>query len=290
MPSTNEPLITSVCYVRFVVPEIHAASRFASDMFGLQAVSVGEGEVAFRSDSRFRTVSFSTDNEEASSIGVEVWSESALGQVEKRLCEAGFATRRATPDECRRRHVSQAVLTCDGSGNAIDLVLRPTQSGRRYFPARDAGIVRLHGVGIRSLNLEKDLELWKALGAEVRDWVGQIAYLRLDGLHHRIALYPSSRNGLLYTAFEVESLDCIMQNNYFMQESQIKIAQGPGRQPCSDQIFLHVAGPGGIIFSYVNGMSEPGPMKRPARQYPLSVESLCGWGSESNDVPELQAS
>lgn len=290
MLSSNQPLITSVCYVRFVVPEIHAASRFASDMFGLQPVSAGDGQVAFRSDSRFRTVSFSSNNEDASSIGIEVWSERALEEIEKRLAEWGFNTQRATPEECRHRHVSQALLTRDGSGNAIDLVLRPTQSGRRYFPSRDAGITRLHGVGIRSTNQQQDLKFWKALGAEVRDWVGEIAYLKLDGLHHRVALYPSLRNGLLYTAFEVESLDNIMQNNYFMQESQVKIAQGPGRQPCSEQIFLHVAGPDGIIFSYVNGMSEPGPMTRPARQFPLTVGSLCGWGSESNDVPELQAS
>jgi 2,3-dihydroxy-p-cumate/2,3-dihydroxybenzoate 3,4-dioxygenase len=94
---------------------------------------------------------------------------------------------------------------------------------------------------------------------------------------------------LLYAAFEVETLDNIMQNSYFMQERQIKIVQGPGRQPCSKQIFLHVEGPDGIIFSYVNGMSEMGPVRRPARQFPLVRESLCEWGSEAKDVPELSA-
>ena len=102
----------------------------------------------------------------------------------------------------------------------------------------------------------RDLAFWRALGAEVSDWVGDIAYLRIDGLHHRIALYPSNRNGLLYAAFEVEALDQIMQNSYFMQESQIRIVQGPGREPASRQMFLHVEGPDGLIFSYVNGMAE----------------------------------
>ncbi|XSC43341.1 hypothetical protein ACF1BQ_035845 [Bradyrhizobium sp. RDT10] len=111
----------------------------------------------------------------------------------------------------------------------------------------------------------------------------------IDGLHHRIALYPAKRCGLLYAAFEVETLDNIMQNGYFMQERQIKIVQGPGREPCSKQIFLHVEGPDGIIFSYVNGMKEIGPVRRPARQFPLLPESLCDWGSEAKDVPELSA-
>jgi 2,3-dihydroxy-p-cumate/2,3-dihydroxybenzoate 3,4-dioxygenase len=121
------------------------------------------------------------------------------------------------------------------------------------------------------------------------DWVGDIAYLRTDNLHHRIALYPSRRNGLLYAAFEVEALDQIMQNSYFMQENQVKIVQGPGRQSASRQIFLHVEGPDGLILSYVNGMAEMSGSPRPARQFPLTATSLCNWGSESKDVPELSA-
>ncbi|HEX9470741.1 MAG TPA: VOC family protein, partial [Bradyrhizobium sp.] len=196
---------------------------------------------------------------------------------------------RASAQDCQLRYVQAALLASDGSGNSIDLVARPTQSGRRYFPSRDAGITQLHGVGMRSIDLPKDLQFWKALGAEVSDWVGDIAYLRIDGLHHRVALYPASKPGLLYAAFEVETLDNIMQNSYFMQERQIRIVQGPGREPCSKQIFLHVEGPDGIIFSYVNGMSEIGIARRAARQFPLAAESLCEWGSDAKDVPELSA-
>ena len=224
-----------------------------------------------------------------SSTGVEVWSETALDGIEKLLRDRDFVVTRASPDACHRRHVRAALLAEDGSGNPIDLVVRPSHSGRRYFPSRDAGITRLHGVGLRSTDPGRDLEFWKVLGAEIRDWVGDIAYLQIDNFHHRIALYPAKRNGLLYAAFEVETLDSIMQNSYFMQESQVKIVQGPGREPCSEQIFLHVEGPDGVIFSYVNGMTEPGPPRHPARQFPLTSESLCGWGSQSKDVPELSA-
>lgn len=286
---TPGSLVTSVCYVRLAIREIGMGARFASDIFGLQRVAVPDDEIAFRSDHRFRTVSFSSDMADGSSIGVEVWSEEALDETERRLKAVNFEVSRASADACRRRYVHAALLAVDGSGNHIDLVLRPTQSGRRYFPSRDAGITQLQGVGIRSTHHERDLQFWMALGAEVRDRVGDIAYLRLDALHHRVALYPSDRNGLLYAAFEVEALDNIMQNSYFMQESQVKIVQGPGREPFSERTFLHVEGPDGIIFSYVNGMTEPGAPRRPARQYPLTLESLCNWGSESKDVPELRA-
>lgn len=289
MHTDSHPLVVSVCYVRLCASELHASARFAADILGLQRVAEKDGEIAFRSDSGFRTLSFSNGPRGGSSIGIEVWDERALDEIEKRLGRIGLASSRASAGDCELRYVQAALLTQDGSGNSIDLVARPTQSGRRYFPSRDAGITRLHGVGMRSTDLTGDLQFWKELGAEVSDWVGDIAYLRIDGLHHRIALYPAKQPGLLYAAFEVETLDSIMQNSYFMQERQIRIVQGPGREPCSKQIFLHVEGPDGVIFSYVNGMREIGPERRPARQFPLVPESLCDWGSEAKGVAELSA-
>ncbi len=283
------PLITSVCYVRLAVSEPSASARFMSDIFGLQRVADQDGEIAFRSDDRFRTVSLGRNSADGASVGVEVWDDKALEEIGRRLRDLGFDVSEATSGECRRRYVQSALLAEDASRNRIDLVVRPSRSGRRYFPARDAGIVAFHGVGLRTTDHIRDLAFWKALGAEVSDFVGDIAYLRIDGMHHRVALYPSKRNGLLYAAFEVEALDQIMQNSYFMQESQIRILQGPGRQPASRQIFLHVEGPDGLIFSYINGMAEVGDRPRLARQFPLHPTSLCDWGSESKDVPELGA-
>jgi len=244
--------------------------------------------LAFRSDDRYRTVSLS-DQDGGASVGIEVWDDAALQEIGDRLREHGFAVRSASMDECRRRYVQSALLANDASGNRIDLVTRPTRSGRRYFPPRDAGIVQFQGIGLRSTDHARDLTFWRLVGAEVTDWVGDIAYLRIDNLHHRVALYPSRQNGVLYAAFEVEALDQIMQNSYFMQENQVKIVQGPGRQSASRQIFLHVEGPDGLILSYVNGIDTIGDKPRPARQFPLSATSLCNWGSESKGVPELSA-
>jgi 2,3-dihydroxy-p-cumate/2,3-dihydroxybenzoate 3,4-dioxygenase len=283
------PLINSVCYVRLAVSEPCASARFVSDIFGLQRVADQDGEIAFRSDDRFRTVSLSQNATDSASVGIEVWDNEALKEIGRHLREAGFKAREATAGECRRRYVQSALLAEDVSGNRIDLVVRPTRSGRRYFPARDAGIVEFHGVGLRTTDHARDLAFWRALGAEVSDWVGDIAYLRIDGLHHRVALYPSKRSGVLYAAFEVQSLDQIIQNSYFMQESQIRIVQGPGREPASRQMFLHVEGPDGLIFSYVNGMAKLDGKPRLARQFPLTATSLCDWGSECKDVPELGA-
>ncbi len=288
MTSPAAPRIASVCYVRVGAAEPETSARFAAETLGLERVASDNGELAFRSDSRFRTLGLTAGAGETS-VGIEMGDEAALAAAEAALAAQGFGVRRAGADDCRARRVVAAVLAQDGSGNAVDLVVRPMQSGRRYFPSRDAGILGLHNVALRSTAIDRDRAFWALLGARVSAYVGDITYLAIDDSHHRIALYPSRRRGVLYVGFEVESLDLIMQNSYFMQERQVKIVQGPGRQPASGQIFLHVEGPDGMIYSYVHGMGRAAPEGRPPQQFALSPQSLCGWGSAAQGVPELMA-
>ena len=106
MKQDSHPLVVSVCYVRLSASELHASARFAADIFGLQRVAEKNGEIAFRSDNRFRTLSFSDGLSQSSSIGIEVWDEQALDQVEKRLSRNGFAVSRATAHDCQLRYVA----------------------------------------------------------------------------------------------------------------------------------------------------------------------------------------
>ena len=61
------PLIASVCYVRYAVSEPLACARFVSDIFGLQQVADRDGQLAFRSDDRYRTVSLNSDQGDGAS-------------------------------------------------------------------------------------------------------------------------------------------------------------------------------------------------------------------------------
>ncbi|WP_322516827.1 VOC family protein [Rhodopseudomonas palustris] len=283
----GENLELQLCYVRLGLQEPGAAATFVTDILGLQAVPNDLGEHLFRSDERAHTLCL-TDQSEPPAIGIELLAEVDLDAIGTRIREAGFDARTATDEECRRRNVRHALLVRDASGNAIDLVVRPARSGRRYFPSRDAGVIGLQGIGLRSRNVSEDLKLWTAiLGARVSDWVGDVAYLAIDEKHHRIGLYPSDRAGLVYVSFAVESLDAIMQNNYFAQERQIKILHGPGREPASGQMFLRFAGPEGHVFSYGYGMSDIGAKHR-CRQFSPVPSSLCEWGSDCSEIPELQ--
>ncbi|MCS3448580.1 MULTISPECIES: hypothetical protein [Bradyrhizobium] len=283
---TPHDSLIGLCYVRLAVREPQPAAAFAADILGLQPVPDKQA-LLFRSDDRYHTLSL-VPATASSSVGIEVSGQAALDRVEQALQKSGFTARRADPDECRQRFVRDALIVRDASGNEIDLVLRPAQSGRRYFPSRDAGITGLQGVGLRSLTLKDDQQFWSSiLGARISDWAGDVTYLRLDRKHHRLALYPSDRAGILYVSYGVDSLDAIMQGHYFVQERQIKILHGPGREPASGQIFLRFEGPEGYVFSYTHGLKDVDPDHHP-RQFSAHPSSLCEWGSPCQGIPEIQ--
>jgi len=279
--------IIQLCYVRLAVSQPQAAATFASEILGLQHVPNKLEAFLFRSDHRYHTLCIGSETG-TSSIGIELSASPDIDRAAEALTGAGFAAREATVEECAKRFVHRALIVQDATGNEIDLVLRPAQSGRRYFPSRDAGVTGLQSVGLRTRALKDDLKLWTIiLDAKVSDRAGDITYLSIDQKHHRIVLYPSEKAGLVYVSYGVESMDAVMQNKYFVQERQIKILHGPGREPTSGQIFLRFAGPEGHVFSYGYGLRDIDPHHRP-RQFTSEASSLCEWGSECVDVPELQ--
>jgi 2,3-dihydroxy-p-cumate/2,3-dihydroxybenzoate 3,4-dioxygenase len=279
--NADRSLLVGIAYARIPSPEPAASARFAEEVVGLMRA----GDFALRSDDRATTLGFGAEIEP--SLGVEAWDEAALEILQARLAASGFVARLADLGERRARRVEAALLARDATGNAIDIVVRPERSGRRFFPSRDAGLIGLFGAGLRSIDPKGDLRFWRALGAEVSDYVGDIAYLAIDDAHHRLALYPSHAKGPLYLAFEVATFDDVMRSQYFLGERQIRIVQGPGRQPTSGQVFLHFRGPEGLIYAYVAETGKRSDRRRPPRQYPRVAASLCAWGSQAEGAPEL---
>jgi 2,3-dihydroxy-p-cumate/2,3-dihydroxybenzoate 3,4-dioxygenase len=197
------------------------------------------------------------------------------------LRRLGLSAGRGTAEDCALRKVKDMVWFADFSGNRIELVVRPLNSGWRYFPSRDAGIKGLADVVLRSVDVEKDLSIWSGvLGAHVSDWAGDAAYLRFDDAHHRIALFPAARSGILCVEYAVEDVNLLMRNYYVLRDLQVAVLHGPGRRPASEQLFLTFAGPADVLFSFVAEGAAAGADVRRPRQFPAGPAGLCSWGSE----------
>jgi 2,3-dihydroxy-p-cumate/2,3-dihydroxybenzoate 3,4-dioxygenase len=273
-------LLEQLRYVRLVANELGRAADFAQRALALEPIDRTPELATFRSDFRDHTLAFATGERAVECIGLEVRSPSDLDVAREALSRLGIPASRGSAEDCALRKVKDLLQFTDFSGNRIELVVRPLNSGWRYFPSRDAGIRGLADVILRSRDVEKDLSIWcSVLGAQVSDWAGDAAYLRFDDAHHRIVLFPGARGGILAVEYAVENVDLLMRNYYALRELQVGILHGPGRRPASEQLFLTFAGPTDVLFGFV-AEGAVAAEKRLPRQFPAGPEGLCSWGSE----------
>lgn len=267
-------------YLRVAVDNLDEAARFARDVFGLQAADRDDLRAMFRSDDRNYSLCLSTAGD-GEAIALTVASAGDLDTLETRLSDAGHAPRRLSADEAASRQARAALTVQAPNGVAVEIVWRPLTSGWRYHGPRDAGITGFGCVQLACTDIAANEAFFvRGLGLTVSDWAGDAAYLALDEAHHRIALYPSDRDGILGAAYEVDARDSLMRNWYFIQKSQLPVVAGPDRQAASGAIYVTTRGPRGLLMTYMTGM-EKGPQiaARGPRQFADTAESHGLWGS-----------
>ncbi|KAF0805269.1 glyoxalase/bleomycin resistance protein/dioxygenase superfamily protein 8 [Alcanivorax sp. S71-1-4] len=271
-------------YVRLGTPDLDAATRYCTDILGLQKIRTLGNAVYFRSDNRDHTLVYFEGDARDHATGFELRSFEELEDAKQVLAHAGTEATWGTTQECEDRFVQAFLTFNDPSGNRIELVWRPYHSGWRYFPSRDAGINGFSHIGLRSTDPVRDERFWtKIMGARVSDWIGQAPLLRIDDVHHKIALFPSEYPGVQHINHQVESIDDIMRSWYFLQEKGINITFGPGKHPTSTAMFLYFEGPDGMVFEYSSGVSnitdDAGHLPR---QFPFEPAGFCMWGARPN--------
>lgn len=273
-------------YVRVGASNLKESVDFARDVVGLELTREEDGAAYLRGDDRDHNVCLFEGNPRDHTAGFELRTEAELRDAERQLKERGVEFRRGTDKECHARRVESFIAFRDPTGNAIDLAVGPHHSGKRYFPSRDAGITMFGHIGMNTMDPKRDEKFWtEALNCRVSDRIGAAPLLRIDPVHHKIALFPTNRPGIQHINFQVASVDDIMRSWYFLQSRQIRIAFGPGRHPTSTAIFLYYYGPDDLIYEYSHGVRliEDEENYQP-RQFPFANSSLCMWGA----VPDIK--
>jgi 2,3-dihydroxy-p-cumate/2,3-dihydroxybenzoate 3,4-dioxygenase len=279
--------LLDIRYVRLGTRDRSHADRFAREVLGLELAREEGGATYFRSDSRDHTLVYFEGDPSDHTVGFELRSASDLESAATELSNCGIDVRSGTAEECEQRRVKAFVHFKDPTGNKIDLVLQPHHSGRRYFPSRDAGITGFSHVGLCTTDAARDERFWtQVLGARVSDRIGDAPLLRIDEVHHKVALFPTTRAGVQHVNHQVESVDDVMRAWYLLRKLDVPIAFGPGRHPTSGAKFLYFRGPDDMIFEYSTGVrliaAKDEPTYQP-RQFPRANESFCMWGS----VPDI---
>jgi 2,3-dihydroxy-p-cumate/2,3-dihydroxybenzoate 3,4-dioxygenase len=285
-------------YVRIGTPDLESAVEYATKIVGLELVA-REGKSAYfrsdragvRGDTRDHTLVYFEGQANDHAVGFDLRDPEALDAVATELERAGRPVHYGTKDECEQRRVRAFVASSDPSGNRIEIVSRPFHSGLRTHPARDAGITHFSHIGLRTSNAARDEAFWtKICNARVSDWIGDAPLLRIDTIHHSLALFPSPHPGVQHINHQVEDVDDVMRAYYFLREQGVKIVFGPGRHPSSSAVFLYFEGPDGMVYEYSVGVKHIRPEDEAAyrpRQFPFAPESFCMWGSRP-DIPEFR--
>jgi len=293
--SEAAPVISldAIAYVRLCTRDLEAAVEYARTILGLQVVERSRKSATFRSDDRHHTLCYTEGSESGEAVGFALPAAADLEVVAGRLEAGGVRVREGTPDACADRHVERFIRFADPTGNPIELVVRPHESARRYFPARDAGITGFSHIGLRTTNAQRDEAFWtNLLGARVSDWIGDAPLLRINPVHHSVALFPATFAGVQHVNHQVASIDDVMRSYYFLREKGVRIVFGPGRHATSGAVFCYFEGPDGMTYEYSCGvtMIADEAAHRP-RQFPFTAESFCLWGSkpEIAEFPKADA-
>ncbi len=249
--------LTDIAYVRSGVADLDAAIRFATDIVGLELAAPSEIGVAhLRADHRHHCLALVEGASGMISSAFTVADSDALAAAETELARAGINPQRGTPDEARSRRVREFIAFDDPFGNRIELVSQQETVTRPVEFTRPAGITEFGHFCLDAPDVHEAYRFWSThFNARVSDWIGDAAcLLRIDPVHHKLAVFRGDGPGLCHINFQVASIDDVFRNWHFLVEHGVEIEMGPGRHPQSTAIFLYYLGPEGFTYEYSFGV------------------------------------
>ncbi len=121
---------------------------------------------------------------------------------------------------------------------------------------RPAGITEFGHLCLDAPDVHEAYRFWSThFNARVSDWIKDAACLiRIDPVHHKLAVFRADGPGLCHMNFQVETIDDVFRNWHFLVDNGIEIEMGPGRHPQSTAVFLYFLGPEGFTYEYSYGV------------------------------------
>ena len=267
--------LTDIAYVRSGVADLGAATRFATEIVGLELAAPREQEVAhLRADHRHHCLALVEGPSGVISSGFTVADRDALEAAETELERSGLAVRRGSPAEARSRRVREFIAFDDPFGNRIELVSQQETITRPVAFGRQAGITEFGHLCLDAPDVHEAYRFWSTrFNARVSDWIGDAACLmRIDPVHHKLAVFRGDGPGLCHMNFQVATIDDVFRNWHFLRSQNVEIEMGPGRHPQSTAIFLYFLGPEGFTYEYSFGVRR--------------IEDEAGWVPRTFDPAE----
>jgi 2,3-dihydroxy-p-cumate/2,3-dihydroxybenzoate 3,4-dioxygenase len=249
--------LQDIAYVRSGVADLDAAVRFGTDIVGLELMRPDEAGVAhLRADHRHHCLALVEGRSGVIASGFTVADAEALAAAETELEHGGFTVERGEAAAARSRRVGEFIAFDDPFGNRLELVVGQETVARPVAFSRGAGITEFGHLCLDAPDVRAAYRFWSTFfNARVSDWIGDRACLmRIDPVHHKLAVFAGDEPGLCHMNFQVASIDDVFRSWHFLQERGVPIEMGPGRHPQSTAVFLYFLGPEGFTYEYSYGV------------------------------------
>jgi 2,3-dihydroxy-p-cumate/2,3-dihydroxybenzoate 3,4-dioxygenase len=252
--------LTDIAYVRSGAADLDKAVAFATEVVGLElAVSPGSADprtALLRADGRHHCLALVEGRSGVLASGFSVADVDALAAAETELERSGLTVRRGDAAAARQRRVRSFIGFDDPFGNRIELVSQQEAITRPVAFTRPAGITEFGHLCLDAPDVRAAYQFWNShFNARVSDWIGEAACLmRIDAVHHKLAVFKGDGPGLCHMNFQVATLDDVFRNWHFLTERGVEIEMGPGRHPQSTAVFLYFLGPDGFTYEYSYGV------------------------------------
>ncbi|MFI7702440.1 VOC family protein [Nonomuraea sp. NPDC049480] len=248
--------LQDIAYVRSGVADLPTAVDFAVNVVGLELVGHVDGHAYLRADTRHHCLAFVEGRSGVLSSGFTLIDEDALAAAESELEAAGVKVIRGDRAGATARHVRDYLAFEDPFGNVVELVVDQSRLPGPVRFGRTAGITEFGHLCLDAPDVRVAYRFWSSLfNARASDWIGDMACLmRIDPVHHKLAVFKGDGPGLCHINFQVESIDDVMRSWHFLTERGVEIEMGPGRHPQSSAIFLYFKGPEGLTYEYSYGV------------------------------------
>src|SRR2546421_55270 len=147
-------------------------------------------------------------------LGFAVANSDALDAAETELERSGISVHRGSPAEARSRRVREFIGFDDPFGNRVELVNQQETVARPVALSRGAGIAEFGHLCLDAPDVHEAHRFWSPrFHGGVSDWLGDAACLmRIDPVHHKLAVLKGGSPGLCHMNFQVETIDDGVRN------------------------------------------------------------------------------
>jgi len=282
--------LRDITYVRLGTRDLEGATRYATDILGLEIAERSGRSVYFRSDAREHTLCYFDGDPGDHAVAFEVGTRAEIDAAAAELERIGHPVHAGTRAECDLRKVHDFIAFDDPTGNRIELVWRPQMSGHGFRGTRDAGITGFSHIGLCTTDAARDEAFWtRVCNARASDHIGDAPLLRIGKIHHTLALFPTNRKGIQHINHQMAGTDDIQRAYNFIRERKVPVVFGPGKHPTSSARFLYFEGPDGMVYEYSSGVCEiDDEAAWRSRQFEAAPRGFCKWGAKP-DIKEFRS-